>query len=291
MKNEQFDPNHDQGFDLRRAVIAGDVAKIKTLLEAGAQVDVLQNAPVRWAVRHRQASVASLLLESGASIDTHEAELILLAASNGDAATLGLLLSKLSKPYDRDLLDQALIESIKSHNSIVVNMLLDCGADPTADNHEVLMTAASGGDAEIVRLVTLYGADVCARDSQALFHSVFSQHPRVIEFLLATGADIHAQRGIPLQLAVSLGDSEIVEILLRAGVPMTDPAWVADVAQTDSIETLCILAAHGADWHGYADQMAFDAAKNGRARMLAYILAEASALNKVNLSKALAPAA
>jgi DNA repair protein RadC len=91
MKTDTGDINHDQGFELRRAVIAGDVAKIKTLLAAGAQVDVLQNAPVRWAVRHRQASAASLLLEHGASIDTHEEEFVLLAAYRVECFQLAML--------------------------------------------------------------------------------------------------------------------------------------------------------------------------------------------------------
>jgi len=87
MKNAIFDIDHDQGFELRTAVAIGDMGRVTTLLETGAKVDVLQNAPVRWAVRHRHATILGMLLEHGATIDSYEDELVMVAASNGDART------------------------------------------------------------------------------------------------------------------------------------------------------------------------------------------------------------
>lgn len=68
---------------------------------------------------------------------------------------------------------------------------------------------------------------------------------------------------------------------------MTDPYWIAGAGQADSVETLLILKEYGHDWTDYADDLAATAARNGRPRLLKYILDESLILDRANLSRAL----
>lgn len=276
----------DNAYEIRQAAKSGDLDKIKTLLDAGEKVDGLRNAPLRRAVRHGQIAAASLLMERGAPLAYDEKEFVTVAAKNGDDAMLGLLLSRMQKPFDPELLDDALVEAVRSGNSIAVNILLDAGANPNADDTLSLMAAATVGNVEIIRLLAVYGANLNARDAQALFNTVFSSHPKALDYLLGMDIDVRAQQGVPLKIAISYGDGEAVEALLRAEMPF-DPSWTADAAQSDSIETLEILKAHGADWTDYADEMVAMASRNGRARMLQYIFNEALILDKRNINDSL----
>jgi len=287
MQTSDIIPDH--AHELRQAATSGDVDKVRTLLESGAKVDSFENAPLRWAVRHRQTAVVALLLESGATLAPYEDDMVLLAASNGDARTMALLFAQLPNPLDRDLLDRALVPAVKARDANTVNLLLDNGADPTAQNHEPLMQAACAGQIEILRLLITYGAQASARDSRVLFNAVFSRDTTVLQLLLAAGADVRAQYGVPLQLAINQGDGEMVDMLLQAEMPMPDPQWMVEAAQTDSPELLPILAAHGFDWTPHADDLVQKAAANGCARVLQYILTKLL-IDRVVLSASLEPA-
>jgi ankyrin repeat protein len=291
MKDQITDPNHDLGFELRRAAAVGNTARIHALLSAGADVDILNGAPLRWGVRHRQTDAVRLLIDHGAQLTFHEQDLLTMAAQNGDAQTLCVLLPLLSRPYDSELLDHALVEAVKSRDRATVKALLDAGANPTAKNHDPVMIAATNGDSPLLRLLHIHGADVSAHDSQAVVAAVVAKQPQALNLLLALGANSHAQNGIPLRLAISQGDAEIVEILIRAGEKVPDPAWIINAAQSDSVETLVMLAAHGADWSPLADDLLYQAAQSGNARMLAYIFAEALVLDPTVINQALEPAA
>jgi ankyrin repeat protein len=283
------DPNRNQGHALRQAAAAGDLAAIRQLLASGANVALLDNAALRWAVRHRQTSAARMLLEASAPLEPYADEFLNMAAQNGDGHTLALLLAYLPPGHESDMLSQLLLLAVNSHNVHAAATLIAAGADPRTKDNEALLAAGCGGDVPMLKLLRQHGADIRARSSQVLFNGVFAHSPRAVKYLLQAGVDTQAQAGVPLQLAILNGDAEIVEILLAAGLPMTAPEWVVDCVGSDSVQTLQLLVHHGSNLLTFANDLVRKAADKAAPRILAYVLEHAQ-VSQPSLDYGLEPA-
>lgn len=283
------DPTHNAGQALRQAAAAGDTATLQQLLDAGASVDPLDNAALRWAVRHRQAEAVRVLLEAGAPLEPYAEEFLTLTARNGDAPTLELLLASLPGPRDPELLNRLFLLAVESQNIPATVNLLRLGADPSAKDNQALMLAACGGDMPMLRLLRKHDVDFRARNSQALFNAVFAPSPEAANYLLQEGVDPQVQRGIPLQLAIMGGEAEIAEILLDAGVPLTVPEWLVDCACKDSLETLQLLLQRGSNLGDFADALVGKAVEHAAPRVLFYVLQHAKVSQQI-LDDGLEPA-
>lgn len=129
----------DNNPPLFRAIERGNVAKVRTLLDEGADA-AMQNAAgssaLTVAVMHGRVEVARLLIERGADLERE----------------------------GHDRLDAA----VNKRNLAMVELLLDAGVDVNAASGWELLTAlhiaASGGHTEMVDLLLARGADPEARD-------------------------------------------------------------------------------------------------------------------------------
>jgi len=260
---------------LRHAAGQGDTDTVRKLLQAGAQVDELDHAPMRWALKHRHAEIVQLLFAAGADISSQAEEFLCLATKNGDAANLKLLLNYMNTPILPNALDRAFYAAIASRNPAVVKILLTAGANPTAEDNQPVLHAATAGSVEILRLLQRNGADLAAQKGQAIFNAVVQNHLAVIEFLIASGADLSARLDISVAMAIGYGHAAILELLLNAGGKLNNPSQIADVADADSLETLLLLIHHGYDFIPFADDLVKAAAWRTAPRILKYVLEHA----------------
>ena len=232
----------DPAAGLIDAVRAGSPARVRALLEAGADADAAQldgSSALLWASHRDDVETVRLLIGAGAD------------ASAGN-----------------DLGATPLWAASENGSTAVLRMLLEAGADP---NRELLsgetpvMVAARAGSAEVVRQLAAAGADLDRQGSRgqtALMWAAAQRHPEVVQALLDGGADLSVRsdvwtqvmavpphsrpeynREIPhggntaLLFAVRAGDLPSARVLVAAGADVDDAdAWGVSAA---------VLAAHG----------------------------------------------
>ncbi|MBC8217089.1 MAG: ankyrin repeat domain-containing protein, partial [Planctomycetes bacterium] len=193
--------------ELHLAVCLGDLARVKSLVEEGVDVDTKDESgwtPLYWAASTAEEEVAEFLIGKGAGIDVranNNCTPLHQAAFVGAAQLASLLISK--------------------------------GADSNArdeGNGTPLHSAAEGGHKDVVELLLANGADVNAKGKDGrgpLHRAVQAGHREVVQLLLANGADVSAKNNkgfTPLDMATMMSrlpkfkavQEEIVKILTKA---------------------------------------------------------------------------
>ena len=174
--------------DLADAVMAGDRAAVRRLLQQAADVNAAQvdgTTALHWAIRRDDLEIAHLLIGAGADVSAANlagATPMRLATINGNAA---------------------MIES-----------LLEAGVDSNAalsqHGDTALMMAARTGRIDALQVLLDHGADIDARETwggtTAVMWAVSEHHATAVRMLIDHGADVDARSRIyPL---VGRGGSE-----------------------------------------------------------------------------------
>jgi ankyrin len=161
--------------DLADAVMNGDAAAVRALMQQRADVNAPQNdgtTALMWAVRHDDLATVDLLIRAGARV----------SASNRDGATpLQLAAINGSAP--------------------MVEKLIKAGADPnaplSATGDTALMMAARTGKTGALNVLIESGANVNARESWGgttpLMWAVSERHADAVKVLVDHGADVNAR--------------------------------------------------------------------------------------------------
>ncbi len=147
-------PPQDRGTELHEAARRGDVAAVRTLLDAGVPVDIKSEygaTALSFACDKGRAEVVKLLIERGADINVadtfYQATPIVWAASNGHGEVVRLLVDAgadaagaLGMAVQRDKLD-------------VVRAVLASGKVKPESLSGTLAAAKAAGKAEVVKLL------------------------------------------------------------------------------------------------------------------------------------------
>jgi len=162
--------------DVADAVMKGDTAALRTLLQTNADVNAPQidgATALHWAVYRDDLTAADLLIAAGANV----------AAANREGFTplaLGSLYG--SAP--------------------MIERLLKAGADAKrrlANGETMLMLAARNGNPQAIKLLAAAGADINAKENlrgtTALMWAAEQRHPAAVKMLLEVGADFSAKSG------------------------------------------------------------------------------------------------
>ena len=126
------------------------------------------------------------------------------------------------------------------------------------DKERLLISAATEGDAELVRTLLSDGVNANARyedEDTALHEAAFNDHTEVVQLLLAAGADPNARdesEYTALHIAAELGHTKVVQVLLIAGVGVNTEdrnKWTPlhSAAHEGHTEVVQLLLAAGAD--------------------------------------------
>ncbi len=183
------------------AARAGDVKAVRALLDEQ-HVDVDGPEPdgttaLHWAVHRDDLDLAQLLIRAGAHVgatNDYGATPLSLACTNG--------------------------------NAVVVERLLEAGADPEArtEGETALMTAVRTGSVDAVKVLIAHGADMNATEPESgqtmLMTAAAEAHPALVQLLIARGADVNVRSVVgfsPFTFAVRAGDLASVKLLMAAG--------------------------------------------------------------------------
>jgi len=164
----------------------GDLEKVKTLVEGGANIHVCNDYAVRLASENGHLEVVKYLVEQqGANI--------------------------------RACYDYALRYASYNGHLEVVKYLYDKGADIHTCNNDAVCCASYNGHLEVVKYLVEQGADIHACNDYALCCASQNGHLEVVMYLVEQGADIHAEDNYALCCASQNGRSKVVEYLKSLG--------------------------------------------------------------------------
>ena len=113
--------------------------------------------------------------------------------------------------------DDALGYACDSHNSELVEYLLNKGADiKNAGSDTLLQNASWHGDTEIVKTLLKYGADVHSDDDRSLRFAVEQLHYDTVKVLLKNGANVHVNDDYLIKKYSGYTDTkELVKLLKK----------------------------------------------------------------------------
>lgn len=244
------------GTPLIAAAAAGDLASMRSLIEAGADVNEAfaanePRSPLNAAARGGHLDAVNFLLSRGAEVDRvvpGDATALIDAARSGHVEIVALLLesgadSNRVVPGD----GTALTAAARSGSKKAVQLLLEYDADPdiVAPGDGSALAAASGrGNEEIVAILLAGGADpdvFTEGDPGAMMEAAALGEVATLERLAAAGGDVNSVSpgdGTPLIAAARRGSLPAARWLLDHGASVDLPA------QGDG-NPLIMAAAHG----------------------------------------------
>lgn len=221
---------------LHRAALNHDLAAVRTLLAAGAEVDAKNAAeatPLLYGAGH--AEIVRALLAGGANPNaaSKAKNTPLIAAvshaNSFEAASLllaaGAEVHAVKKPDVELILDRA----VQSGDRRTIDLLLARGAAKTPQAaSSALSTAAWMGNAALVKLLVEHGADLNREDGfagHALNLALYGGHPEVARQLVELGADLKLRsprgHGTPPMVWSAYndtGDPSVARVLLAKGL-------------------------------------------------------------------------
>jgi len=275
---------HDKKVELSRklqlAANAGNVELLKSLLDAGANIDANRGFALRVAVTNSDLEVAKTLLDAGADVHVDGDRPIAIAAAQGSIEMVKLLIDNgadVNADYD-----------IPLHNAFyaghfdIMKLLLDNGADATANNSIILRRAAEAGHLNVVKMLISSGADIHVEDGEALHNAAHHGHLDIVKELIERGTDIHSDDDKALRMAARFGSLNVVKYLLEKGADVhAKKDYALRWAVTNERRAVAkILLDAGADVHAQNDEVITYAKVSLRDRELAELIIAAAEKSK-----------
>ncbi|KAF3066622.1 Ankyrin repeat domain-containing protein 50 [Trichoderma lentiforme] len=219
---------------LLHAIWNGNLAVVKTLLKAGARLDVtdiIGGTPLFYAMSYRREAIVKLLLEHGAtpiSENKMATELFFSAVEKDDVQVVQLFLDSGFDIESRGRDNQTPLSlALEMGHRDVLQVLLDQGANIEVKDEfglTPLHSAVVDGDVDQVQFFVNNGADldpVDPKNKTPLLSALELGHRDILKILLDHGADIEIRdkRGLTvLHYAVQFRDFDLVQLFLAKGV-------------------------------------------------------------------------
>jgi ankyrin repeat protein/L-ascorbate metabolism protein UlaG (beta-lactamase superfamily) len=252
---------------LNQAAATGDLARVKKLIVAGANVNDKNNdsrTPLHLAAGLGSREVVELLLSRGADVkaqDKYEWTPLHVAIRANRIDIVELLLQK---GADLESKDQSGLSPLNTAAAVgdlsMVNLLLDAGAQINTGNkfkRSPLYVAAGTGDIALVKLLLANGANVQFENNRGatpLHKAVDDRQIEIVKLLIQAGANVNAKTRtdrFPIHAAVLNGRLDMIQLLIDHGAQVNikdsmgySPLRIARNGKDE--EVIQLLLKHGA---------------------------------------------
>lgn len=247
--------------ELSIAILAGDVATVKALLEEDPScvnkpdMEVLRMTPIQLIVGEHAVEIAALLIANGADVNLNpNGAGTPLCIANSQEASQAVELARLYLDHGAQVDtpdrfgDTPLHQATRAANSALTTLYIDRGAKINQPNHAgetPLHYATVAGNPAFITMLLERGANLEARTKRGgtLLHVAASHNNvPVMTFLLKEkGFRVDCTddgQGTPLFYALSFGHEEATRFLLEQGASVT-------YRSVRAVTPLHIAAAHG----------------------------------------------
>jgi ankyrin repeat protein len=250
---------------LTKAVKAGDLQAVRTLLKSGADVNAKSgdgSTPLLWATHRSAADIARALIAAGAAVDTandYGITPLLQATRTGDASLVEILLQAGASPAKAHPEGETpLMAAARSGSLASARLLLQRGADANAAEQfqktTPLMWAAAEGHIEMVDLLIEAGADPNRQAHvttlpdrhnsdyptggfTALMFAARSGNDALVRRLAQRGADLNLKNGdkaSATMVAIYNDRFDVAATLLELGADANDGSLYVAVEMRDA---------------------------------------------------------
>ena len=141
--------------------------------------------------------------------------------------------------------------AVENNDVELVNLLIQAGADVTADDNYAIRYASESRycTTEMVKLLIQAGADVTADDNYAIKRASEYGSTEIVKLLIQAGANVTASNNVTIGRASEYGRTEIVKLLIQAGAEVTarDNYAIRYAAANGHAEVVKLLIQAGAD--------------------------------------------
>lgn len=239
--NRGANPSANNYHSIKCAIIAGRIDIIRLIIDYGNGIDLSDKKLLlmETAVNTCDDEIMKLLLGYGAIITIKS---IILAIQHNSMSMIRVLLDNCSES-----LDPALISACESDNFFmakilieyganssaqsdaplklaakygfdkICQLLLENGANPTCSYNEPLIAAAEGSHISVAKILLEAGANVGEPEQLPLRYASKNGHKLMVQFLIANGADIFYMDCLPMRMAALNGMDDVVKLLIENG--------------------------------------------------------------------------
>jgi len=275
---------------IHEAIQAGDLNKVRQLLDAGGNVNDMTDAqysPLQIAAQQGKNEIAKLLLERGADINMDESgngSALRLAAIGGHFEIIELLLDRGAESSDPMEAATLLVHAVSQGDLALVNKLLlrkinldaePLNPEPYDHSENALHTAIDLNRADIIELLIKNGASIRPDD---LIQVVCTKNLGLVKLFLSRGEK--AGNSV-LARAVGCGNKEVLGYLMASAGPLDYAGIVQYFPSYDysgsgvsgiSRELFEILFAGDADLKSHAAPALTNALVTGNHKLLTLLL-------------------
>jgi ankyrin repeat protein len=275
---------------LHDAVLAGDLAKVRQLLDQGADINDTAGysyTPLQMAAGEGKDEIAKFLIDRGADINADEdgrGTPLRRAAIQGHFEIIDLLLDRGAESDDPMEAATLLVHAVSKGDLETINKLLSRGIDVNAEplNPEpydtslnALHTSIETGNADITELLIKHGAQITPFNMN---QAICKKDLGLVKLLIKSGAKI--ENGTLAQ-SVECGNKEVLTYLMTnagtldyAGIAQNFPSYDDSGSRSTFIikELFEILYAKDADLKSHAGSAMSNALVTGNSELVKFLL-------------------
>lgn len=199
-------------------------------------------------------------------------------ASVGDYVMVQSLIQKGADIHANN--DYALRAAAENGHTDVVKLLLENGANLDAEYGYSLQSAAERGHTDVVKLLVDHGADI----NVALHAAAENGHTDVVKMLVENGANVHSENDYALRLAAKKGYLNIVKFLVDHGADIhakNDYALQISGAK-GYLNIVNFLVDHGANIHAQNNRAMILSAEDGQLHVLEFLVEKGADIHADN---------
>jgi ankyrin repeat protein len=172
--------------------------------------------------------------------------------------------------------DGLLYGAAKKYNLVIINLLINYGADINFNDGELLVYSVTKNLIELTKFFINKGVNINAQNGLPLITCVKFEYITILQYLIHNGVNININNGEAIIEASNLNSSlstEILKLLIENGADVNVRGGLALInASKNNYHNVKILIEHGIDINSYNGSALINAVKNKNIDIVKYLI-------------------